>query len=75
MDFGTKLRQLREKQRLSQREVAEMVQVVQSSYCDWENGNCFPKINYLPLLAEALDVEIEVLLADIMKMNQSAKSD
>ena len=57
MTFGTKLHKLREQNRLSQQEVADLIGVSQNTYSRWESDIITFKIEYLPKLAEVFKVE------------------
>jgi transcriptional regulator with XRE-family HTH domain len=60
--YGGYLRQLREKHRLSQQEVADFIDIAQSTYSLWESDKYSPQVEYLPKLAEILKVDIQELL-------------
>lgn len=60
--YGGHLRQLRDKQRLSQQEVADFLDISQSTYSLWEGDKSTPQVEYLPKLAEILKVDIMELL-------------
>jgi transcriptional regulator with XRE-family HTH domain len=62
MTFGTKLHKLREKNRLSQQEVADLIGVSQNTYSRWESDLSTFKIEYLSKLAEAFKVEATDLI-------------
>ncbi len=78
MTFGTKLRKHREKRRLSQREVAEQLDIAQATYCNWEMDVSSCRVDYLPKLAQVLDVDIMELLPEgtVVKVmnNQNQKN-
>jgi transcriptional regulator with XRE-family HTH domain len=57
MTFGTKLLKLREKNRLSQQEVADLIGVSQNTYSRWESDLSTFKIEFLPKLAEVFKVD------------------
>ncbi|MCG6295771.1 helix-turn-helix transcriptional regulator, partial [Vibrio vulnificus] len=55
------LKEMREKARLKQSEVAEYVGVTPQTYMKWENGKNEPKASNLKKLAEILNVsEVEL---------------
>jgi len=62
MTFGTKLHKLRERNRLSQQEVADFIGVSQNTYSRWESDLSTFKIEYLPKLAEVFKVEASELI-------------
>ena len=57
MTFGTKLHKLREKNRFTQQEVADLIGVSQNTYSRWESDLTTFKIEYLPKLAEIFKVD------------------
>ena len=63
--FAIRLKQLREKAKLTAPEFAEKVGVksVQTIY-DWESTKSQPKISQLPILAEVLGINIRTILPD-----------
>jgi len=62
MTFGTKLHKLRERNRLSQQEIADFIGVSQNTYSRWESDLSTFKIEYLPKLAEVFKVEASELI-------------
>lgn len=65
MEVGTLLIQHRERAMLSQKQVAELLGIAQSTYCDWESDRTSFKVAYLPKLAEVFKVEITDLLPSV----------
>lgn len=53
---------LRKRKGITQRELAEQLQVSFQTISKWENGITLPDISYLPKLAEFFDVSTDVLL-------------
>jgi transcriptional regulator with XRE-family HTH domain len=64
MTYGTKLRQYREKARLSQQEVAENLGVGQSTYSQWESDKTTFKVEYLNKLANLFGVAATDLIPE-----------
>ena len=60
--FGKRLYDARIEKGLSQTYLAEQLGITQPSYADWERKALSPKPEYLPKLAEMLDVSVEYLL-------------
>ena len=60
--FGKRLYEARTEKGLSQTYVAEALGVTQPSYADWERKSVSLKPEYLPKLAELLDVSVEHLV-------------
>lgn len=57
MTFGTRLLKLRKESRLSQQQVADLIDVSQNTYSRWESDLSSFKIEYLPKLANVFNVE------------------
>ena len=64
MNIGKNLRMIRDKNKLSQEEVADYVGVERKTYMNWETGRSDVKSVYIPLLAEFLNVEIKDLFEE-----------
>ena len=62
MTIGTRLRKFREQKRLSQKEVADLLNVSQSAYCQWESDTTSYKLELLPKLADIFDVDVTDLI-------------
>lgn len=60
--FAETLKELRVKRRLSQRELAKMTFVTQSTVARWENGSRLPDIAMITRLARVLGVNVNTLL-------------
>lgn len=63
--FGTRLKELRTRKGLSQRQLAELMSVSNAAIANWEVGKRLPDLNMLSRLADCLDVEPWVLLSDL----------
>lgn len=62
MNFGENFKNLRKQCGLSQQEVADKLQIKQSSVSDWENDVSRPDYEKLIALAELYDVTLYELL-------------
>ena len=71
---GAVIRELREKKKLTQEELAEKIYVSGKAVSKWETGQGFPDISLLEPLAEALGISVIELLSgeDIRNRNRSA---
>lgn len=71
---GAVIRRLRERKRITQEELAEMIHVSGKAVSKWETGQGFPDISLLEPLAQALDISVIELLSgeDIRNMNRSS---
>ena len=67
VSFGEKIAKLRRKSRLTQKELAELVCVAQSTIAIWESGNNYPRADKLPELARVLGCSISDLYGSEQK--------
>lgn len=66
---GNLIRFLRQKQNLTQLALAEKINVSDKTISKWERGCGAPDISLLPLLSDALDVDMEALLKGTLEEN------
>ena len=64
MSFGVRLRELREREGLSQSGLAERVGIPIDSIQNWEQGRTRPRIEALGKLARALGVTVDELVQE-----------
>ncbi|MBQ3370144.1 MAG: helix-turn-helix domain-containing protein [Mogibacterium sp.] len=71
---GAVIRRLREKKKITQEELAEMIHVSSKAVSKWETGHGLPDISLLEPLAQALDISVIELLSgeDISNMNRAS---
>ncbi|WP_124640332.1 helix-turn-helix transcriptional regulator [Amniculibacterium aquaticum] len=69
MMIGSKLRVLRSRNKLSQQEVADLLEVDRKTYINWENELCDIKSEFIPKIAEIFGVEISDLFKNEEKVN------
>ena len=69
--FAKTIKKLRVEEGLSQRELAQMMYVTQSTVARWENGSRLPALKTMPLLAECLGVDVDTLLNIVAMGNDS----
>ena len=62
MEIREVLKNLREKNHLTQDQMAERVMVTRQAVSRWETGAAYPDIMLLPELAEAFHVTVDTLL-------------
>ena len=55
---GAVIRKLREKKKITQEELADMIHVSGKAVSKWETGQGFPDISLLEPLAKALDISL-----------------
>ena len=68
--FHEKLKMLRKKQGLTQKEVADLVHVVRPRYTNWEIGRREPNFENLSMLACIFDVSIDFLLSENLEISK-----
>lgn len=62
VDFAKILIEQRKLNKLTQRQVADYLQIAQPSYIRYENGTAEPSLNNLVKLADLFDVSVDFLL-------------
>jgi len=58
--------ELRERAELTQAQLAEIIGVGRDVVWHWENGDSAPRASRLPDLADALGVDVDTLLRDLV---------
>lgn len=71
---GAVIRQMREKKKLTQEELAEQLHVSGKAVSKWETGQGFPDISILEPLAAALDISVIELMNGQSIVNQNRAS-
>ena len=61
-DFGKNLRQVRKERRLTQQQLAELLDVQQRVVSRWETGVAKPHLNHIVQLAKVLEVSLDRLV-------------
>lgn len=67
MGVGTNLKRLRNKTKISQQEVADMLGIDRNTYTSWESESTDIKSQYIPKLADIFKVKIQDLFDDERK--------
>lgn len=62
MSLGQQIKNIRQEQNLSQKQLAQLVQISPSYLCDVEKGRCNCSIRVLKRISLVLNVEIAELL-------------
>lgn len=63
MSFADNLKQIRKEKKLSQEELAELLDVSRQAVSKWEQGMGYPEVEKLLLLSEKLNVSLDSLMA------------
>jgi len=72
---GELIRYFRTEQNLTQKQLADLINVSDKAVSKWECGNGCPDISILYELSRVLNTEIDVLLSGEIKKNESEKYD
>ena len=70
IEFGLKLRKLREQKNLTQVEFAEMIDITDKALSRIEVGRTLPHLNTLMSMADALSVSLEFLVSNERQMGK-----
>ena len=62
--IGTTISAFRKKNRLTQAELAEKLNISNKTISKWENGQGYPDITHLPMLAKCFGISIDDLLSE-----------
>lgn len=63
MDLGKKIMTMRNEKNLSQKQLAEKLNVTRQTISNWENGKFYPDIDSLVNLSKFFNVSLDVLLS------------
>lgn len=76
MDFGEKIKELREAKGMTQQNLADLLFVTRQTVSRWEGGSRYPDLVTAKNLADILDTTVDTLMADdsSMKIEQRARS-
>lgn len=76
MDFGEKIKELREAKGMTQQNLADLLFVTRQTVSRWEGGSRYPDLVTAKNLADVLDTTVDTLLADdsAMHIEQRARS-
>lgn len=73
MTLGERLYELRNKNNLSQEELAEVLDVSRQSISKWENDKAYPEMTRLLFMSDYFDVSLDYLMRGIKKENNEEK--
>ena len=71
--IGKFIHQIRTKKRMTQKELAEQINVTDKAVSKWENGEGCPDVSLLPVLSKVLNVEILDLLEGNLSLENTSK--
>ncbi len=73
MTFGERLYELRNKNNLSQEDLAEVLDVSRQSISKWENDKAYPEMTRLLFMSDYFNVSLDYLMRGIKKENNEEK--
>lgn len=73
MDFGTRLKQLRKENKVTQTDIAEVLNTTKSTVSRYEGNSIEPNLDTLNKLAEYFDVSIDYLMGKSLVRNSNEK--
>ena len=75
MSFSENLKKIRREHRLSQEELAELLDVSRQAVSKWEQGQGYPEVEKLLLLSSKLNVSLDALMSVEIKLDAGIKSE
>lgn len=69
MSLGTTLLKHRKRKNYSQQQVADLLEISQSTYCDWESDTSYPKTENLLKIAQLYEIDLNELLNTDKSLN------
>lgn len=63
MSFSENLRKIRKEKRISQEELAELLGVSRQAVSKWEQGDGYPEVEKLLLIANQLNISLDCLMS------------
>lgn len=70
MEFGEQIRQIRQKEKLTQAQLAEQLHVTRQAVSNWENNKNLPDLEMIILIAQTFHVSLDWLILGGDNMNQ-----
>ena len=64
MNFADKLKQIRKDRKISQEELAELLDVSRQAVSKWEQGAGYPEVEKLLLLSDTLNISLDSLMGN-----------
>ena len=73
MSFSENLKQIRKEHHLSQEELAELLDVSRQAVSKWEQGQGYPEVEKLLLLASELKISLDALMSNEIGCDRDSK--
>ena len=64
MELSKKIKQIRNENKLTQEQFAEKMLVSRTAVSKWENGTCYPSIDYLKYMSQTFKISLDKLLSN-----------
>ena len=71
MDLGKRILGLRTKKKMSQSELADLVQTTRTTVSKWENGDSEPSASQLKMIADTFGVSIDYLCGNMDSIGEA----
>ncbi len=68
MNLDEKIKKIRKDNKMSQEELAEILNVTRQTISNWENGKNYPDIETLVKISDKFNISLDILLKENMKM-------
>lgn len=68
VDLGEKIKQIRKDNKMSQDDIAEVLNVTRQTISNWENGKNYPDIETLIKISDKFNISLDILLKNNMNM-------
>lgn len=68
MNLDEKIKKIRKDNKMSQDDLAEIINVTRQTVSNWENGKNYPDIETLVKISDKFDISLDILLKENMKM-------
>lgn len=74
MKIGEKLKYLRKQKKLTQNELAKLINIGQSTYAHWEKDERIPRKENFEKLAELYEIEVSELFEDVDNLEKETQN-
>ena len=73
MNFGEQIKKLRNKENLTQQQIAEKIGVSRQAISNWENDKNLPDIEMIIFISQTFNITLDELILGGTKMNNMTK--
>jgi len=75
MNFGENLREIRKQRKMTQEDLAELLNVSRQAVSKWESGEGYPETEKLLILSKELNISIDYLLNNEVHLEEKEKKE